>query len=79
MLYTVSAAELKAENMIKLPVFLETKPDWKNILGDAINSRKKLEELARQERIETGEYIRPILLIQAEANRSGRSELLGTL
>lgn len=74
-LYTVSAAELKAENMIKLPVFLETKPDWKNILGDAINSRKKLEELARQERIETGEYIRPILLIQAEANRSGQERI----
>lgn len=74
-LYTVSAAELKAENMIKLPVFLETKPDWKAVLNDAISTRVNLEDLARKERLETGEYIRPILLIQAEANRAGQERI----
>lgn len=74
-LYTVSAAELKAENMIKLPVLLETKPDWKTLLADAISTRVKLEEIARQERVETREYIRPILLIQAEANRTGQERI----
>ena len=74
-LYTVSAAELKAENMIKLPVLLETKTDWKTVLADAISTRVKLEEIAHQERSETGEYIRPILLIQAEANRTGQERI----
>ncbi len=75
-LYTVSAAELKAENMIKLCV-LGNQAGLEKHLSDAINSRKKLEELARQERIETGEYIRPILLIQAEAIGPGRANYLG--
>ncbi len=33
-LYSVSAAELKAENMIKLPILLETKADWKAVVYD---------------------------------------------
>ena len=74
-LYSVSAAELKAENMIKLPILLETKADWKAVVYDAISTRNNLEKIAIQERLETGEYIRPILLIQAEANRAGQERV----
>jgi type III restriction enzyme len=74
-LYSVSAAELKAENMIKLPILLETKSDWKAVVHDAISTRGNLEKIALNERLETGEYIRPILLLQAEAHRAGQERI----
>lgn len=65
-LHSVSAAELKADSMIKLPIRLETRPNWKELIGDAITLRKHLEEVALSERKVTGEYIRPIMLLQAQ-------------
>ena len=74
-LYTVSAAELQAENMIKMPIQLETKPEWKRLLTDAIAQRNTLEVDAEKEREETGEYIRPVMLIQAQPRRRDRETL----
>ena len=74
-LYTVSAAELQAEDMIKMPILLETKPDWKRLLTDAISQRNTLEVDAGKEREETGEYIRPIMLIQAQPRRKDQETL----
>lgn len=68
-LHSTSAAELKAEEMIKLPIELTTQEAWKELLGSAIEKRDALEEEAKAERRETGEYIRPVMLIKAEANR----------
>ena len=62
-LYSVSAAELKAAEMIKLPVVLTEHPhSWQDCVRDALIQREKLELLAQKEH----EYIRPILLIQAQ-------------
>jgi type III restriction enzyme len=69
-LYQVSAYELKAEAMIKLPVRLETRQDWKEALAAAVSQRAGLEELARAEREAGGEYLRPLALIQAQPRRS---------
>lgn len=74
-LHSVSAAELYAEDMIKLPIRLETRPQWKELLGDAVATRNQLESIADVERKETGEYIRPIMLIQAQPKRAGRETL----
>ena len=49
-LHSVSAAELKAEEMIKLPVVLETEPNWQQCLADAIGRREALQQLADEER-----------------------------
>ena len=65
-LHSVSATELKTDQMIKLPIRLETRPNWKELVGDAITLRKHLEEVALAERRATGEYIRPIMLLQAQ-------------
>ncbi len=65
-LHTVSAAELKAEGMIKLPIYLETQQDWKIAISQAIAKRNELDSIARLERAETGEYLRPIVLLQAQ-------------
>lgn len=63
-LVRVSASELKAENMIKLPVVLKEHTDgWEECLQAALQRRAYLATLAPGE---MPDYIRPILLIQAE-------------
>lgn len=66
-LHSVSAAELKAEQMIKMPIRLTTDTDWVKTIGGALDCQKALEEAAKAERAETGEYIRPIILFQAQS------------
>jgi type III restriction enzyme len=70
-LHSVSAAELKAEEMIKLPVVLETEPNWQQCLADAIGRRDALHKLADEERRTGADYLRPIVLIQSEPRRAG--------
>lgn len=66
-LYQVSARELKAASMIKLPIKLHTRADWQEIIGNTIEAQRSLEKIALSEEEETGEYIRPIVLIQAQS------------
>ncbi|HXG27263.1 MAG TPA: DEAD/DEAH box helicase family protein [Nevskiales bacterium] len=62
-LYHVAAAELKAEQMIKLPIVLAEHPDgWQSCLRDALLTRTRLETVAQKE----SDYVRPIVLIQAQ-------------
>ncbi|MGH9968458.1 MAG: DEAD/DEAH box helicase [Pyrinomonadaceae bacterium] len=67
-LHRVSAAELKAAQMIKLPLRVVTQAIGQKdqLLSDAIGLRADLERVAISEGQATGEYVRPILLIQAE-------------
>jgi type III restriction enzyme len=67
-LHMVSAAELNAANMVKLPlrVFRRDPSQRDLLLADAITLRGDLEKQAVAEGQATGEYIRPIMLIQAE-------------
>jgi type III restriction enzyme len=67
-LHHVSAAELKAADMIKLPLRVITRhPSQRDqLLGEAISLRADLDKLATNEAQQTSEYLRPILLIQAE-------------
>jgi len=61
-LYHVGAAELKAEQMIKLPIVLAEHPTgWQDCIRDSIITRHRLEVLAQKE----DQYIRPIILFQA--------------
>lgn len=67
-LHHVSAAELKAAEMVKLPLRVITRhPSQRDqLLAEAIALRADLEKLAITETQRTGEYLRPILLLQAE-------------
>jgi type III restriction enzyme len=67
-LHHVSAAELKAADMVKLPLRVITRhPSQRDqLLAEAITLRADLERLAAAEAQKTGEYLRPILLLQAE-------------
>ncbi len=66
-LHFVSAAELKAADMVKLPLKVVTRhaSQKDQLLSEAITLRSDLERLAAAEAQATGEYLRPILLIQA--------------
>ena len=65
----VSALELKEEQMVKLPINLTNETHWESALRGAARKRDELEEVAKRERGETGEYIRPMLLVQAEQEK----------
>jgi superfamily II DNA or RNA helicase len=74
-LVRVSAQALKAEQMVKLPVRLENHPHWEDTLRLAVEKRAELERLAAVEQKATGEYLRPILLIQAERDKADAGKL----
>ncbi len=74
-LHSVSAAELKAEAMIKMPIRLKVRGAWKELLADAIDTRHRLEAAARLEQKQTGEYLRPIMLLQAQPRSRTRQTL----
>ena len=67
-LHHVSAAELKAADMVKLPLrVIARHPSQRDqLLAEAITLRASLEKLTIAESQKTGEYVRPILLLQAE-------------
>ncbi len=74
-LYSVSAAELKAEDMIKMPIELLTTSDWQTTISDAVKKQIELEEIAKEEESLTGEYIRPIVLLQAQHDSQKESTI----
>ena len=65
-LHHVSAAELKSAEMIKLPVILRGRPDPRETIGDAIAWLDELTATAGLEERATGEFIRPVMLLQSE-------------
>lgn len=71
----VSARQLAAEDMIKLPIRLETRPDWEQLLADSVAMREGLEQDAKAEAKVTGETIRPIMLVKAERRDKARETL----
>lgn len=62
-LHSVSAQELKTEEMIKMPVVLAEHPTWQGAVQGAIIKRSELQGYADRDR---EGYIRPIVLFQAE-------------
>jgi type III restriction enzyme len=62
-LHSVSALELKEAEMIKLPVRLEEHETWEGAVTGAILKRAELTDEAKRDR---ANYIRPIVLFQAE-------------
>jgi len=71
----VSAAELKADQMVKLPIKLRTHEDWRQVIGAAVQAQHTLEQLCQDEEQETGEYLRPIVLFQAQPHSQERHTL----
>lgn len=66
LLYHVSAQELKAAHMIKLPIVLVPHPNWHESVRDAVLTREALAKEASAE----PDYVRPIVLLQADQQGS---------
>jgi len=64
---SATAAELKAANMIKLPIHLSQHGNWQAAIGYAVDNRAWLEKIAERD----GGGIRPIALYQAQPARDG--------
>ena len=62
----VDALQLKKENMVKLPVIVYNRQSQEDVLIGAIDLRGNLEKAAIEEQKQTGKYIRPIVLFQAQ-------------
>lgn len=62
-LVDISASELKEEQMVKIPIVLESAVQWESALDRGLAKQKELEKEAKKEK---KEYIRPIVLIQAQ-------------
>ncbi len=73
-LVNIRGRELHAEEMIKLDLHINNRASasWQDTLLASIEHRKRLEQEALAHAAETGEYIRPICLIQVE--RTGRDQ-----
>ncbi|WP_333655030.1 DEAD/DEAH box helicase [Dissulfurispira sp.] len=68
-LIEVPAYELKEEQMVKLPINLKNETHWETTLQAAKNKRDEIEKIAGEAEKASGEYIRPIVLIQAEQEK----------
>ena len=61
-LHSVSAQELKREEMLKLPIMLSEYDGWQSAVSGAIATRASLAEAAGND----PDYIRPVVLFQAQ-------------
>lgn len=71
-LVNISARELKEAKMIKMPIYLANKTPWQEAIYDGID---KLEELGRAAKKNKKEYIRPIMLLQAEQEKESDKKI----
>ena len=67
-LVEIHALELKDEQMVKIPIVLESSAQWQNSVTRGIEKRVELEKDAKKIK---GEYIRPIALLQAQPKSKG--------
>lgn len=63
-LVSIPAADLQAEEMLKLPVWLTEHRGWENAVNGAIIERDKLAKAAK----ESGDIVRPVVLYKAQSN-----------
>ncbi len=71
-LVNISAKELKKEKMIKMPIYLANKTPWQETIYEGIDKLRDLEKRAKKIK---GEYIRPIMLLQAEQDIENKNRI----
>jgi len=70
----VSAIELKKENMVKLPVIAYNMQDREEVITSAIDMQRNLESIAIENEKKSWEYIRPIVIFQAQPKNWNEDE-----
>jgi len=74
-LFSVSASELKAAQMIKMPIRLVERGNPHEAISSALTKREELQRLAAEEEKTSGKYIRPIVLFQAQSRSAGEERI----
>lgn len=62
----IDAMQLKRQHMVKLPVIVARQQSQEDVIMAALKMRFQLEEYAKKAEAQGGDYIRPIVLFQAE-------------
>lgn len=70
----IDARQLKKEHMVKLPVVVYNRNSRNSVIQDAIQLRGSIERQAQVEEASGGEYIRPIVLFQAQPRNNDSSD-----
>jgi len=70
-LVEIHSSELKEEQMVKLPLVLESHTQWQNAISQGVLRRQELEDISKKEK----EPIRPIVLLQAEQEKEDDSKI----
>ncbi len=70
----VSAIELKKENMVKLPVIAYNMQDKEEVITSAIDMQRNLENIAKENEKHWWDYIRPIVIFQAQPKNWNEDE-----
>lgn len=65
------ALELKRNNMVKLPVIVYNHSSKSQVMDSALHLQRRLEQAALEQK---GDYIRPIVLFQAESKLTGSED-----
>jgi len=71
-LVNISAKELKEAKMIKMPIYLANKTPWQETIYEGI---EKLHDLEKRTKKNKDEYIRPIMLLQAEQDMENANKV----
>lgn len=71
-LVEIHSSELKSEDMVKLPIVLESSAQWQNSILRGVAQREVLEKEAKKNK---AEYIRPIVLLQAEQEKEATNKI----
>lgn len=70
-LVEIPSQDLKEEQMVKIPIVLESSREWTKAIDDGFVQRLELEKIAKKDK----DHIRPIALFQAEPDRSGTTTI----
>ncbi|HIH31198.1 TPA: DEAD/DEAH box helicase family protein [Candidatus Woesearchaeota archaeon] len=70
-LVEIRSSELKDEEMVKLPLILESHTQWQAAILQGVLRREELEKIAKKEK----ELIRPIALLQAEQEKEDENKI----
>lgn len=71
-LVNIHSSELKEEQMVKLPIVLESSAQWQQTIQRGVLRREELEKLAQKNKLE---YLRPIALLQAESDKENEKDI----
>src|SRR3989344_2427781 len=71
-LVNIHSQELKKEEMIKIPIVLESSREWQHAIDEGFVQLIELEKLAKKD----PDYIRPIALFQAQQEKEDKNKII---